>query len=89
MIQNRRLLGVAASVFLAGCAETTNSPKPATSAAAAEYEYVTPLGSNIPVRVPKGQTAVNQISPTEVTSGERAANMIHSAGGAAPIDRGR
>ena len=82
-----RLLIIAALLAgLVGC-ESTNAPKAGTTASAAEYEYVTPLGSNIPVKVLKGQTATNGVSPTSTMTGEQAANAIHSAGGA-PIDRG-
>ena len=49
-----------------------------------EYEYVTPLGSNIPVRVPKGSKATNVNSPTETMTGDQAANMIQRAGAVTP-----
>ncbi|HUR57638.1 MAG TPA: hypothetical protein VM029_08005 [Opitutaceae bacterium] len=75
-----------AVVALAGCDSTT--PKKTTTADNAEYEYVTPLGSNIPVRVRKGTTATSTTSPTNTLSAEQAANMIQQAGSSTP-DRGR
>jgi hypothetical protein len=54
-----------------------------------EYEYVTPVGSNIPVRVRKGQTATSTTSPTATMSGEQAANMLHGAGGQTSGTAGR
>ncbi len=44
-----------------------------------DYEYVTPLGSNIPVLVKKGQKA-QTASPTATMSGDQAANAIHGGG---------
>jgi hypothetical protein len=81
-----RLVSLGAALcLLGGCATT---PKPAT-AAAGEYEYVTPLGSNIPVRVPKGQnTAPNTTSPTGTMSADQLGTMINSAGGKVPVDKG-
>lgn len=88
MIKQRLLLLAlgAAGLVLAGCETTSTSPKKAT--AESEYEYVTPLGSNIPVRVKKGTTATNPNAPTETMSGEQAANMIQRSGASTP-DRGR
>lgn len=68
---------------LAGCAGT---PKQA-SATTGEYEYVTPLGSNIPVRVPKGQSAASPTAPSTTVSGEQAERLIHGAGGQVAPDR--
>ncbi len=76
---------LAAFCLLVGCATT---PKP-TTATAGEYEYVTPIGSNIPVRVPKGQTnAPNATSPTGTMSADQLGTMINSAGGKVPVDKG-
>lgn len=62
----------------AGCAGPTGETK---TASAGEYEWVTPLGSSIPVRVPKGQGAASTTSPSSTLSGEQATNAISSAGG--------
>ena len=78
------LLTLTSAVVLSGCAGT---PKPAT-ADAGEYEWVTPTGSNIAVRVPKGQRATVDTSPTAALSGEQGAAMINGAGGKVPVDRG-
>ncbi len=80
----RMLPPVLALALLAGCA---GAPKPAT-ADAGEYEWVTPTGSNIAVRVPKGQTATVGTSPTGTLSGEAAAGLINSSGGKVPTDKG-
>lgn len=88
-MSSRQLLPTAvalAGFALAGCETTSTSPKKAATAES-DYEYVTPLGSNIPVRVKKG-TAANTPSPTETMTGEQAANMIQRAGASTP-DRGR
>jgi hypothetical protein len=78
------LAGLAAlALAVAGC-ETANTGAKKTAADNTEYEYVTPLGSNIPVRVPKGSKATNVNSPTENMTGEQAANMIQRAGAVAP-----
>ena len=66
---------------LAGCATTDATPKK-TAADNTGYEYVTPLGSNIPVRVRKGTTATNSTSPTATMNAQEAANMINGAPGA-------
>ena len=49
-------------VALAGCAGQPNDSKKIVSGD--DYEYVTPLGSNIPVRVKKGEKPVTA-SPTK------------------------
>ena len=71
------LLSIALVAGLTGCAGT---PKQAT-ADAGEYEWVTPTGSNIAVRVPKGQKATVGTSPTGSINGDAAAAMINSSGG--------
>jgi hypothetical protein len=63
----------------AGCA-TTTAPKASGAVADSEYEMVTPIGSNIPVRVRKGSTAETS-SPSATISGDAARQMI-SPGGA-------
>lgn len=65
---------------LAGCAS-------APAASDAEYEYVTPLGSNIPVRVKKGEKAATA-SPTGTVSAEQATNAIRGGGGQMTPPRG-
>ena len=66
------------TLWMAGCAGPGNEPK---TAAAGDYEWVTPLGSSIPVRVPKGQGATSATSPTATMSGEQAASAVSSGGG--------
>jgi hypothetical protein len=80
------LLCVVAAVAgnLAGCA---NTPKQAT-ADSTEYEWVTPTGSNIAVRVPKGQRATVGTAPTSTLTGEQAATILNTAGGKVPVDKG-
>jgi hypothetical protein len=73
-----RLGGALLVLAIAGCA----GPGGETSTARpAEYEWVTPLGSNIPVRVLKGQSAASATSPSSTLNGEQATNAISSAGG--------
>lgn len=69
---------IAAALILAGCAGQSSAKQ--AKADQNEYEYVTPLGSNIPVRVRKGQAAPNN-SPTATISGDDMQNMQHGAGG--------
>ena len=79
-------VGIAAlALILAGCESANTGAKKAADNT--EYEYVTPLGSNIPVRVPKGSKATNVNSPTETMTGDQAANMIQRAGAVTPISR--
>ncbi len=66
---------LASVAFLTGCAST---PKTAAAKTATddkkivldetEYEYVTPTGSNIPVRVPKTPIAHPLVTSSEVTT---------------------
>jgi hypothetical protein len=72
-----RLAAVVSLLVLAGCAGPT-TPKDGI-AKSDDYEYVTPLGSNIPVLVRKGQQPATT-SPTATLSGEQAANAIHGGG---------
>jgi hypothetical protein len=83
-----RLLLTVASVtaLLSGCATQNQSSQPGQLVDASEYEYVTPVGSNIPVRVRKG-TAPQTSSPTTSISGETAQNMMHGAPGQAMVDK--
>jgi uncharacterized lipoprotein len=88
-MNQRRLISLALALAvagLAGCDSTT--PKKTTATDNAEYEYVTPLGSNIPVRVRKGTTATSTTSPTNTMTAEQAADMVQRAGSVSP-DRGR
>ncbi len=78
------LPSIALAAALTSCAGT---PKQST-AESGEYEWVTPTGSNIAVRVPKGQKATVGTSPTGSISGEAAAGMINSSGGKVPTDKG-
>ena len=72
-----RGLLLAPVIALAGCANQTKEPK--TIVSGDDYEYVTPLGSNIPVRVKKGEKA-SSTSPTASISGEEATNALHGGG---------
>jgi predicted small secreted protein len=75
------------ALTLAGCA-TTGTAAGGKIADSSEYEYVTPVGSNIPVRVLKGQ-APQTASPTARVSGDAVQNMMHSAPGQAMPDPGK
>ncbi len=74
-----------AAAALTGCAGKTDQTN-GKVADSSEYEYVTPLGSNIPVRVKKGQTAQSATSPSATMSGDAAQGMMHGAGGQAKMD---
>lgn len=65
---------------LFGCATTPKEAK----ADDGEYEMVTPTGSNIPVKVRKGQKAATISSPTDQMSADQLGTMRSSAGGAKP-----
>lgn len=66
-----------------GCATT---PKPAKDARAdsGEYEWVTPVGSNIAVKVRKGEKPKTISSPTETMTADQLGTMVHTSGGAKP-----
>ena len=70
-------IAVTVGLFAAGCASQPAADK--AKSTSAEYEYVTPLGSNIPVRVKKGQTATTS-SPTATMTGDEAARVLNGAG---------
>ncbi len=70
------------TVGLAGCATI---PTKDAKADQGEYEWVTPLGSNVPVRVLKGQSA-QTVSPTATMNADQATQNIRSAG--APAAKG-
>ncbi len=80
----KRLLATATlaslSLALFGCA---GSP----SAAHTEYEWVTPTGSNIAVKVPKGQRAGVSTSPTATVGAEEMSKIVN-ASAKVPTDRG-
>ena len=77
---------LAAVLTLAGCAgQTTKSDSVASKD---EYEYVTPLGSNIPVKVKKGEKVVT-MSPTDKVNSTQAANAVHGGGGQMPATPGQ
>ena len=81
---NQRSLSVltlaAAAFSLAGCANPSQKNAKADDA---NYEWVTPLGSNVPVRVLKGQTAQTS-SPTGTMTADQTAQAIHGAGSPTP-----
>jgi uncharacterized lipoprotein len=71
---------LAASLLtFAACASKIESKK--TTADDAEYEYVTPIGSHIPVKVRKGAAKPQVAAPTGEVSGEDAQTLIHAGGG--------
>jgi len=70
-------------ILVAGCAGT---PKQATNDA--EYEWVRPTGSNIAVKVKKGEAAAVTTSPVGSITGEQASSIYNSAGGKVPTDKG-
>ena len=70
------------AIGLAGCAAT---PTKNAQADDGEYEWVTPLGSNVPVKVRKGQT-VQGISPTGTLTAEQTAQAVRGSG--APAAKG-
>ena len=74
----RTLIALTVPVF-AGCANPA-ADKKGVLANKDDYEMVTPLGSNIPVRVKKGEKPAT-VSPTDTMSGEDMAQAIHRAGG--------
>lgn len=76
---------IASALVLAGCngAPTTKDAVVKSD----DYEYVTPLGSNIPVLVRKGQRP-DTASPTASMSGDQATNAIHGGGGQMPASKG-
>lgn len=83
-IKNLRMLAIAALVagVFAGCA---TNPKPKDAKADdGEYEWVTPVGSNIAVKVRKGQKAATIGSPTETMTAEQLSTAVHTSGGAKP-----
>ena len=73
-------LSTLVTVGLAGCAA---APSKNAKADDGEYEWVTPLGSNVPVKVKKGQT-VQGISPTGTMTAEQTAQAIRGGGAPAP-----
>ncbi|MBS0664008.1 MAG: hypothetical protein JSR48_12150 [Verrucomicrobia bacterium] len=82
-MKNLRMLATAtllAGVFT-GCA---TNPTPKDAKADGEYEWVTPVGSNIAVKVRKGQKASTISSPTDTMTAEQLSSQVHSSGGAKP-----
>ena len=73
-------LSTLVAVGLAGCAAT---PTKNAKADDGEYEWVTPLGSNVPVKVKKGQTTPG-ISPTGTMTADQATQAIRGGGAPAP-----
>lgn len=71
-----------ALAFLSGCA-TSAPPDQKQAVAAEDYEWVTPLGSNIPVRVKKGEKAAGT-SPTGTMTGDQMSQAIRGAGAPTP-----
>ncbi|MDB6095420.1 MAG: hypothetical protein JWM32_2982 [Verrucomicrobia bacterium] len=84
MMKNLRLPTLAAfvTIGLLGCA--TDPAKKEAKTDAGEYEYVTPTGSNIPVRVKKGQRAATIASPSDRMTGDQLGTSVHGSAGAKP-----
>ena len=68
-----------ALLLLAGCANPAVD-KGGVLVNKSDYEMVTPLGSNIPVMVKKGQAPATA-SPTDTISSDEFAQNVHRAGG--------
>lgn len=66
------------AVGFLGCA--TSTPKKEAKADEGEYEWFTPTGSNIAVKVPKGYTARTVASPADTISGEALSKEIRAKG---------
>ncbi len=65
------------ALFLAaGCATS----KPATATADDEYEYVTPIGSNIPVKVRKGAVPAGAGPSSSAIGGDAARDAFRRIG---------
>jgi ABC-type Fe3+-hydroxamate transport system substrate-binding protein len=77
---------LAAVLTLAGCA--SQATKSDSVASKDEYEYVTPLGSNIPVKVKKGEKVVT-MSPTDKVNADQATKAVRSGGGQMPATPGQ
>jgi hypothetical protein len=75
----RALLGLALLGF-GGCA---TAPTKDAKADSGEYEWVTPLGSNVPVRVRKGESAPSS-SPIGTMNADQATQAIRGAGAPQP-----
>jgi hypothetical protein len=76
------VLAVLTATALVGCATTEKSKQ--AKADDGEYEWVTPVGSNIAVKVRKGQRASALASPTENLSQDQLGTMQRGTGGAKP-----
>ncbi len=76
----RFLVSATVALSLAGCAGTPKS-------ADAGYEWVTPTGSNIAVKVPKGQRAAVGTSPTAAVGAQEMTQIVN-ASAKVPTDRG-
>lgn len=75
---------LAAAIASGGCAGPNGTAKDD-----GEYEWVRPTGSNIAVKVRKGESAAVTTSPTGQVSGDQAAGILNSAGGKVPTDTGK
>ena len=77
------LLAALCSVALAGCATAPKDKKEAKSDDD-QYEWVKPVGSNIAVKVRKGQKAPSIASPTDTMNGDDLSRAVHAAGASKP-----
>lgn len=76
-------LAALVAIGLFGCATDSKAKKEA-KAEDAEYEWVTPTGSNIAVKVKKGQRATTVASPSETMNQDQLGTMQRGTGGAKP-----
>jgi len=74
------LLSASLVLLFSGCAGTPQSTN-------TDYEWVTPTGSNIAVKVPKGQRAAVGTSPTATVGAEEMSKIVN-ASAKVPADRG-
>jgi hypothetical protein len=84
MIKKLSLPALAAlfAIGVVGC--STPAPKKEAKTDDAEYEWVTPTGSNIAVKVRKGQRASTIASPSERMTADQLSTAVHGSGGAKP-----
>ena len=75
-------LAALVAIGLFGCATQPKAKE--AKADDGEYEWVTPTGSNIAVKVKKGQRATTVASPSDTMSQDQLGTMQRGTGGAKP-----
>jgi len=83
MTKFRRAILAVSTLAALGLAGGAATPSKNAKADDGEYEWVTPLGSNVPVKVKKGQT-VQGLSPTGTLTAEQTAQAVRGGGAPAP-----